>query len=148
MSDTAPHIPLVRFCGASKRFDDGTRAVDDVCLDMPSGQFCALVGASGAGKSTLLRMINGMVAPTGGRVEFDGLPVTRANLRRIQPQIAMIHQQFNLVPRASVLDNVLSGALPTVSTIAAMLHVFPTTLRRKACRLLDDVGLTGQHLYR
>src|SRR5579871_3273807 len=91
--------PLLRFCGVSKRYDDGTVAVDNVDLDVPQGQFCVLLGASGAGKSTLLRLLNGMLMPTSGRILFEDLEVNRANLKHIQPRIAMIHQQFNLLPR-------------------------------------------------
>lgn len=139
---------LIRYCGVTKRFDEGTLAVDNVSLTVPSGQFCVLLGASGAGKSTLLRMLNGMTAPTDGQVFFDGLEVRRTNLKRIQPRIAMIHQQFNLVPRATVLDNVLAGALPQISTAQALLHLFPRAFQRRACELLAQVGLKETHLYR
>jgi phosphonate transport system ATP-binding protein len=139
---------LVRYTGVTKRFDDGTVAVDHIGLAVPAGQFCVLLGPSGAGKSTLLRMLNGMIAPTSGQVVFDGMEVRRANLHRIQPRIAMIHQQFNLVPRATVLDNVLAGALPHLSTAQALLHLFPRDYQRKACHLLQQVGLKEMHLYR
>lgn len=148
MLPVAPHAPLVHFASASKRFEEGTLAVDAVDLDIPTGQFCVLLGASGAGKSTLLRMLNGLVAPTAGKVVFDGVEVRRASLKQIQPRIGMIHQQFNLVPRATVLDNVLAGALPRISTAQALLHLFPNAYQRRACTLLEQVGLQEKHLYR
>ena len=139
---------LLTFSDATKRFEDGTIAVDNISFSVPAGQFCVLLGASGAGKSTLLRLINGMVVPTSGRIFFDDLEIKKANLKRIQPRLAMIHQQFHLVGRASVLDNVLAGALPKVSTLRSWLHLFPPQYQRKACHLLAQVGLSETHLYR
>jgi phosphonate transport system ATP-binding protein len=69
-------------------------------------------------------------------------------LRRIRPQVAMIHQQFNLSLRSSVATNVLSGVLPSISTWRAMMHLFPSAYRRKACELLAAVGLGEEHLRR
>jgi phosphonate transport system ATP-binding protein len=142
------NAPL-HFSHVSKRYEAGAAlAVDDVSLAVPAGQFCVLVGASGAGKSTLLKMANGLVVPTQGIVCFEDTEVTPRTLHRIQPRIGMIHQSFHLVPRLSVLDNVLTGSLPNVSTPAALLHLFPRPYQRKACRLLARVGLSQEHLYR
>ena len=143
--------PLLRFSGVTKRYESGgsvTVALDDVNLDVPSGQFCVLLGASGAGKSTLLKLVNGLTNPTTGAIRFDGAEISRRNLHQVQPRIGMIHQSFHLVPRLSVLDNVLTGALPRLSTLAALLHWFPYEYQRKACRLLSRVGLSEEHLYR
>ncbi len=139
---------MLRFAKATKRFPSGLLAMDGVSLDVPEGQFCVLLGPSGAGKSTLLRAVNGLTELTSGRVEVSGVVVARETLRRVREQVAMIHQQFQLVGRLSVLTNVLAGALARVSTARAMLGWFPEELRRKACRLLADVGLEEEHLYR
>lgn len=139
---------LLQFDRVSKRFEEGTLAVDEVSFSVPAGQFCVLLGASGAGKSTLLRMVNGLVTPSGGGTIFDGIEVKAATLRQVQPRIGMIHQQFNLVGRLSVLDNVLTGALPRVSTPRAMINLFPRHYARKACNLLEQVGLNETQLYR
>ncbi len=139
---------FLRFIDVRKTFAAGAVAVDRVSFDVPRGQFCVVLGSSGAGKSTLLRLVNGMVEPTEGTVEFDGLTVQRKSLRRVQPRIGMVHQQFNLVPRLSVLNNVLAGALPTISNTRALLGLFPEPLRRRACHLLAEVGLGEEHLYR
>jgi phosphonate transport system ATP-binding protein len=70
------------------------------------------------------------------------------SLPEIQPRVAMVHQQFNLVPRLSVLKNVLAGTLPKVSTLMALLGLFPREYQRRACDLLSEVGLREEHLYR
>src|SRR5215212_531482 len=92
----------------TKVFPNGTRALDDVSLEIQDGEFVSIVGLSGAGKSTLLRCINRLVEPTSGRVILDGADVTAAKgpeLRRMRRRIGMIFQQFNLVKRSSVLTN-------------------------------------------
>lgn len=138
---------ILRFSDVRKQFD-GTVAVDDVSFDVPRGQFCVVLGSSGAGKSTLLRLVNGMAALTAGSVHCDGVLVTPRSLPKIQPRLGMVHQQFNLVPRLTVLGNVLAGALPRVPLAQALLGAFPHELRRRACRLLAEVGLGEEHLYR
>lgn len=136
----AQESALIHFEKVTKRFDDGTVAVDSVDLTIPKGEFCVVLGASGAGKSTLLRMLNGMVMPTSGKILFDGEPVTAKTLRKLQPRMAMIHQQFHLVGRSSVLDNVLMGTLPNISTLRAWLHLFPDSQQRRACSCLARSG--------
>ena len=139
---------MVRFETVSKKYPDGTRALRDVSLTVPKGEFCVVLGPSGAGKSTLLRLLNGLTEPSAGRIHFAGEEVTRGNLRSVQQRVAMIHQSFNLVPRLPVLSNVLSGLLPAVSTPRALLGLFPAAMQRKACRLIDRVGLGEEHVYR
>lgn len=98
----------------TKVYSNGTLALDDVSLEVPEGQFLAVVGLSGSGKSTLLRCINRLVEPTSGCIIFDGQDVTATNgpdLRRLRVRIAMIFQHFNLVKRSSVTTNVLTGRL-------------------------------------
>ncbi len=139
---------MLTFRNVSKQFPDGTVAVDDVTFTVPRREFCVILGASGAGKSTLLRMVNGLQQPTKGTVSVDGVMVTPKSLMALRPRMAMVHQQFNLVPRMSVLNNVASGALPSTSTLRALLGFFPQQYRRRTCELLQQVGLTESHLYR
>jgi phosphonate transport system ATP-binding protein len=139
---------MVRFEAVSKHFPDCTQALKSVSLEVPKGEFCVVLGPSGAGKSTLLRLLNGLVAPSEGEFYFAGERVTRRNLRSVQKRVAMIHQSFNLVQRLPVISNVLSGMLPAISTPRALLGVFPAELQRKACRLIDRVGLGEEHVYR
>ena len=129
-----------------KRFADGTQALRDVSLAVPAGQFCVLLGASGAGKSTLLGVINGLIPPCSGTVSIAGTDCRPG--RRRQRRVATIHQGVDLVPRLSVLNNVLCGALAQVSLARAMSGFFGASRQRRACELLDRVGLSEAHLYR
>jgi phosphonate transport system ATP-binding protein len=109
----ATRTPLLLTEGISKVFDR-TRAVDNVSLSIPSGQFVGVIGRSGAGKSTLLRVLNRLTDPSGGRVLWGGIEVTSLrgrSLRDWRRRCAMIFQQFNLVGRLDVLNNVLMGRL-------------------------------------
>lgn len=142
---TEPHIA---FEGASKRFADGTLALDDVTFVVPRGQVCALVGPSGSGKSTLLRAVNGLTSLTGGTVRIDGALVDAAHLPQIRRKVGMVHQHYGLVDRASVAENMIAGAIAEIATWRALLGLYPTAYRAKACTLLDEVGLSPEHLTR
>jgi phosphonate transport system ATP-binding protein len=139
---------MLKFDNVSKRFPDGTEAIRNISLHVPRGQFCVVLGPSGAGKSTLLRMLNGLARPTEGKVYLGDELVCEKSLPRLRRKVATVHQQFNLTPRMSVALNVLSGALPQVAHWRAGVGLFPASLREKACRLLDEVGLTPEHLPR
>ncbi|MDD2702252.1 MAG: phosphonate ABC transporter ATP-binding protein [Sideroxydans sp.] len=139
---------MLRFENVQKRFPDGTEAIRNITLHVPQGQFCVVLGPSGAGKSTLLRMLNGLSRPTQGSVYLGNELISDQSVQQLRKKVATVHQQFNLTPRMSVALNVLSGALPQVSHWRAALCLFPAELRAKACRLLDEVGLTPEHLNR
>ena len=139
---------MIVFDQAEKRFPDGTKALDGVSFTVPRGQFCVVLGPSGAGKSTLLRAVNGLAVLTGGSVAVDETVVGPRSLNRLRPRIGMIHQGFNLVARASVADNVVAGALPRIGTIPALFGIVPKPYQRKACDLLEAVGLGEAHLIR
>jgi len=139
---------MLRFSNVTKHFADGTRALGRVSLVIPRGQFCVILGPSGAGKSTLLRTVNGLVPPSDGTVSVEGTQVAAPSLRDVRQRIGMIHQQFNLVERSTVLTNVLTGALATVPLWRVLAHMYPEELRRKAARLLQEVGLDAAHLNR
>ncbi len=139
---------MLNFEAITHVFPDGTRAVHDVSLSVPEGQFCVLLGPSGAGKSTLLNTVNGLVMPSEGHVILDGAQVTAKNLSDIRGRIGVIHQQLHLVPRLSVLHNVLSGLLPVTPTWKALLKLFPEDQQRLACKLLEEVELEERQIYR
>jgi len=139
---------MLDFNAITHVFPDGTRAVHNVKLTVPIGQFCVLLGPSGAGKSTLLNTVNGLVLPTGGRTALDGIEITEKTLTQIRSRIGMIHQQLHLVPRLSVLHNVLSGLLPVTPTWKALMRLFPQEQQRTACRLLEEVELEEKQIYR
>lgn len=139
---------MLCFDSVALRHADGTQALDGVSLEVPAGQFCVVLGASGAGKSTLLRTVNGLARPTAGAVRVLGTPVAPRNLARLRPRIGMIHQQFNLVARATVAQNVLCGALPAMPLWRMLPGLFTDAARRKACGLIEAVGLGEEHLLR
>ncbi len=119
-------------------------ALNDISFRVPKGQFLVLIGLSGSGKSTLLRCINRLVEPTSGRVIFDGVDITRLHhraLRLVRRRIGMIFQQFNLVKRATVLQNVLSGRLGYVPTWRSLIGRFSKEDLERAKRALERVGL-------
>lgn len=145
---------MLTFDSVSRRYtngrgnNDGTIAVDNVSITIPQGEFCVLLGPSGAGKSTLMNMINGVIQPTSGSISFDGQTMTRVNLRQYQRQIGMIHQQLHLIPRLSVLHNLLSGLLPGTGFWRSLLKSFSKEDQLRAFELLDEVGLDESHLMR
>jgi phosphonate transport system ATP-binding protein len=108
------------------------------------GEFVAILGPSGAGKTTLLRALNRLVEPTAGTVRIAGHPVTGAApaaLRAVRRQVGMIFQQFNLVRRLSVLDNVVAGRLGYVAPLPSVVGRFPERERALARDCLAQVGL-------
>ena len=122
-----------------------TVALYGVDLVVRSGEFVVIIGQSGAGKTTFLRSINRLVEPTAGTVRVAGRMVTGADpaaLRQVRRQIGMIFQQFNLVRRASVLDNVLAGRLGYVPVVPSLLGRFPARDRALARECLAQVGLS------
>ncbi len=124
-------------------------ALDQVDLTVDPGEFVALIGLSGSGKSTLLRHLNGLHAPTSGAVEVLGVDVTRARgseLRALRRQVGFVFQQFNIVLRASVMDNVLTGALGRVRGPRYGCMTYSKALRQEAAECLDRVGL-GDRLF-
>jgi phosphonate transport system ATP-binding protein len=128
----------------TKVFPNGTRALNDLSITIPDGQFVVVIGLSGSGKSTFLRCINRLVEPTSGQVILHGEDVTAAGperLRKIRGQIGMIFQQFNLIRRESVLTNVLTGALGTTSEPASLVGRWPKDEVERAMHNLERVGI-------
>jgi phosphonate transport system ATP-binding protein len=138
----------IRFDQIVKTWPDGTRALDGIELTIPAGQFCVLLGPSGAGKSTLLRCVNGLETPSDGQVLVDGQPVDRRSLPALRKRIAMVHQHFGLVPRASGASNVMAGAVSALPLWRVLTGLYPDPLKRKACELMRAVGLEEAHLHR
>ncbi|MEW8467750.1 MAG: phosphonate ABC transporter ATP-binding protein [Candidatus Thiodiazotropha sp.] len=139
---------MLKFNSVSRIYNDGTRAVDNVSLHVKKGEFCVLLGPSGAGKTTPMNMVNGVVVPSGGNLVIGGVELSRKTRSTIQRKVGMIHQQLHLVPRLSVLHNVLTGRLPQVGFWRSLLKSFPREDQRRACQLLHEVGLEEKHLYR
>ncbi len=129
----------------SKTFNRSVHALNGVNLEIEQGEFTIILGPSGAGKSTLLRCINGLERPTGGEVFFNGLSVLDAkNLRFIRQKTGMIFQQFNLVKRLNVLQNVLCGRLAYNGVLTTCLKLFPREDVDLALHCLERVGLSDK----
>ncbi len=130
----------------TKVYRTGDKALTDVSFEVPKGQVVGLIGPSGAGKSTLIRCVNRLVEPTEGTVRLNDLDVTRlrsGELRRARRRIGMIFQEYALVERLTVMENVLSGRLGYVPFWRSFTRRFPGEDIAKAFRLLDRVGLSA-----
>jgi phosphonate transport system ATP-binding protein len=131
--------------GLSKIYGQ-TRAVDAVSLSIKPGSFVGVIGRSGAGKSTLLRMINRLNDPSTGSITFDGVDVTSlqgAELREWRRRCAMIFQQFNLVGRLDVLNNVLMGRLSGVPAWRSMLKLWGDDDKAIALAALEQFDIAN-----
>jgi len=128
----------------TKTYPTGDRALVNVDLEIPTGQVVALIGPSGAGKSTLIRCTNRLVEPTSGQAILNGVNITALGsgaLRKARRKMGMIFQEYALVERLTVMENVLSGRLGYVGFVRSFLRKFPQSDIDEAFRLLDRVGL-------
>jgi phosphonate transport system ATP-binding protein len=122
----------------------GRLAVDGVSLQIERGTFVGVIGRSGAGKSTLLRLINQLADPSSGRILYDGRDVTGLTgrpLREWRTRCAMIFQQFNLVGRLDVMNNVLMGRLSHVPTYRSLLRMWSEEDRAMALAALESFDM-------
>ena len=137
---------MLRIENLRKRYRTGDQALTDVSFVVPSGQLVGLIGPSGAGKSTLIRCVNRLVEPTGGRIFLGDLELTalgRSALRKARRRIGMIYQEFALVERLTVMENVLSGRLGYVSFWRCYAPLSAGRCRQ-GIRLLERVGVLDQ----
>jgi phosphonate transport system ATP-binding protein len=135
---------MIEVTGLRAVLPPDTVALDGVDLSIRAGEFVVILGPSGAGKTTFLRTLNRLVEPTAGTVRINGRAVTGAPppaLRAARREVGMIFQQFNLVRRLSVLDNVLTGRLGYAPTLASLAGRFPERDRALARECLVQVGL-------
>lgn len=125
-----------------KEYGRATKALQGINLEIKQGQFVVLLGPSGAGKSTLLRCINGLVKPTCGEVFVAGEAVHgNRKLEQVRRKVGMIFQQFNLVKRLTVLENVLCGRLAHTNVFTSCLKLFSQQDIDFALQCLERVGL-------
>jgi phosphonate transport system ATP-binding protein len=130
----------------SKVYPTGTAALKEVSFTVDGPQVVTIIGPSGAGKSTLIRCINRLVEPTAGKVMLDDIDVRRLNrreLRNVRRRMGMIFQEYNLVERLTVMENLLSGRLGYVGFWKTYRRKFPPADVVAAFKLLDRVGLAG-----
>ncbi|MEK6601316.1 MAG: phosphonate ABC transporter ATP-binding protein, partial [Candidatus Binatota bacterium] len=144
-----------------KSFGASTHVLRGINLKVEQGEFLGVIGLSGAGKSTLLRCINRLIEPTSGEILFpqtifdsqadgswrDVLRLGRHELRLLRRKVGMIFQQFNIVKRLSVIENVLAGGLGYQPPLRSCLRLFSLEERRRALMNLDRVGLLD-HAYK
>jgi osmoprotectant transport system ATP-binding protein len=124
---------MIEFRSVTKRVPDGTVAVADFDMVMPSRKITVLVGSSGSGKTTILRMINRMVDPTSGSVEIDGQSVQELEPVRLRRSIGYVMQDSGLLPHRKVVDN--------IATVPLLRGEKRATARDRALELMDTVGL-------
>ncbi|MFC7403845.1 phosphonate ABC transporter ATP-binding protein [Georgenia alba] len=139
---TADGSPVVLVRDLKVAYGD-TPVLDGVDLDLAAGETVALLGASGSGKSTLMKALTGFAPITGGTAHVAGHDVpnlARGELRHLRADVGQVFQQFNLVPRLSVLTNVLTGALHAAGPIN-LVGGFRSEHRRLAMHYLDRVGI-------
>jgi phosphonate transport system ATP-binding protein len=135
---------MLRIKGLTKRYRTGDLALKGVDIEVPDGQVMALIGPSGAGKSTLIRCVNRLVEPTSGSIVLNDVDIVKlgaAELRRARRRMGMIFQEYALVERLSVMENVLTGRLGYVGFWQSWLRRFPQSDIDAAFRLLERVGL-------
>jgi phosphonate transport system ATP-binding protein len=129
-----------------KEYRAGEPVLKNVSLNVEGRGLTAIIGPSGTGKSTLVRCINRLVEPTSGEILFRGqdlVQLTAPALRLARRRIGMIFQEYNLVERLSVIENVLCGRLGYVPAWRAWLRKFPAADVERAFQLLDAVGLAA-----
>lgn len=124
---------MIEFRNITKRFDDGTLAVEDFSLVIPSHKTTVFVGSSGCGKTTLLRMINRMVDASTGDLEIDGENVSRIEAVKLRRRIGYVMQNSGLLPHRTVIDN--------IATVPRLNGVPKKDAHARALELMDTVGL-------
>ena len=138
--------PMLEISQLVKVYATGQRALSGVDLTVDEPQVVAVIGSSGAGKSTLIRCINRLVEPSSGRITLDGIDITalgRRQLRAARRRMGMIFQEYNLVERLTVMENVLSGRLGYVGFWQAYRRRYPARDVTTAFEILDRVELVG-----
>jgi len=128
---------LIKFRNVTKQYPNGTKALEDVSIDIEKGEFVFVVGASGAGKSTFLKLIMREEKASSGTIEVNGYNLNRLKHRKIpeyRRSIGMVFQDFKLIPTMNVYDNVAFALRVT--------DVSPRDIKRRVPYVLGLVGLS------
>ncbi len=128
---------MIEYRSISKTFSDGTEAVRDFSLELPSHTTTVLVGSSGCGKTTLLRMVNRMVDPTQGHVLIDDVDIATKDRVKLRRSIGYVMQHAGLMPHRKVIDN--------VATVLRLNGVGRKEAHARAHEVLETVGLDASH---
>ncbi|MFP1628607.1 ABC transporter ATP-binding protein [Streptomyces sp. 5K101] len=124
---------MIRFDNVTKRYADGTTAVDDLSFEVAEGELVTLVGPSGCGKTTTMKMVNRLIEPSSGRISVDGQDISTVDPVALRRRIGYVIQQVGLFPHRTVLDN--------TATVPHLLGTGRAKARARAAELLDLVGL-------
>ena len=146
MNAAAPNSAVLRIQGLVKAYRPGQPVLKGIDLEFDGHGLTAIIGPSGTGKSTLVRVINRLVDPTEGAVVFKGVDLARVEgraLREARRRIGMVFQEYNLVERLTVMENLLTGRLGYLSPFKAWLRRFDPADIEHAFELLDTVGLSS-----
>ena len=136
---------LLSIKNVSKKYDNGTNALKNVSFDVEKGEFISLIGPSGSGKSTLLRSINKMIDISEGSILFEDKNIEnlkKGEIELFRREIGMIFQNYNLVERLTVIENVLHGRLGYKSIIAGILGIYSEEEKKEAFNFLEKVNMT------
>ena len=136
--------PILSFQNVIKHYPNGVHALKGISFDVMPGEFISVIGPSGSGKSTLLRAINKLIPISEGAVMVDGTDISRQSgraLRATRCKIGMIFQNYNLVYRLSVLQNVLHGRLGHMQGLKGILGLYTEEEKETALSLLEELGV-------
>ncbi len=140
LGKTERSIGMIEFVGVTKKYDDGTVAVDDLSFKAPTGKITVLVGPSGCGKTTSLRMINRLIEPTSGRILLGGIDTAQTDVIQMRREIGYVIQNAGLFPHRKVIDN--------ICTVPDLKKADKKKTRDRAYELLDIVGLGPEYANR
>ena len=136
---------ILQIKNLKKVFPNGVTALNGISFNVTEGEFLVVIGLSGSGKSTLLRCLNQMHSVSSGQILFKNQDVTYLKsglaIRQLRAKIGMVFQHFNLIPRHSVLRNVLMGRLATTSTLKSIFGFFSNSDKLAALNSLKMVGI-------
>ena len=124
---------MITFANVTKTYPDGTVAVDDLSMEVPTGTLTVFVGPSGCGKTTSMRMINRMIEPSSGTITVDGRDIAGVNPVKLRLGIGYVIQSGGLMPHQRVIDN--------VATVPVLKGESRRTARKAAYAVLERVGL-------
>lgn len=142
---------MIKFENVSKIYPNGVKGLKDINLEIQDGEFIGIIGMSGAGKSTFIRTINRLNDITEGQLMVDGTDISKLKgkqLRQYRRKVGMIFQSYNLVPRISVIKNVLSSLVPDMPFIRVLFGLFSKEDKIKALEALDRVSMLDKAFVR
>ena len=142
---------MIKFEHVSKTYPNGVKGLQDINLEIQDGEFIGIIGMSGAGKSTLIRTINRLNDITEGQLTVDGVEISGLkgkSLRQYRRKVGMIFQSYNLVPRISIVKNVLSSLVPDMPIMRVMFGLFSKEDKIKALEALARVSMLDKAFVR